>query len=171
MYIAKELILSHSTYISTTVGDKRKPRATSAQLAARTAARQNLTLNDWFTVFAYIDTHPAISQCDIVNHFKNVDSTVPLSKAVFYERRLLTTRGAPSWNADYNRLLFSLSRYCRFLIFIDILTLSRRYCLRPPFLSFYILQCLSLYIDLCLSRRAVVFSGSPNCRLFILSFD
>jgi hypothetical protein len=72
------------------VADKRKPRdkpppyqrqpkkpkvndtpATSAQPAAHTAARQNLTLNDWLTVFAYIDAHPAISQCDI-------DSTVPL---------------------------------------------------------------------------------------------
>ncbi|OJA10065.1 hypothetical protein AZE42_10564 [Rhizopogon vesiculosus] len=66
------------------VADKRKPRdkpppyqrqpkkpkvndtpATSAQPAAHTAARQNLTLNDWLTVFAYIDAHPAISQCDI----------------------------------------------------------------------------------------------------------
>src|SRR6267154_4434075 len=75
------------------VADKRKPRdkpppyqrqpkkqkvndtpATSAQPAARIAARQNLTLNDWLTVFAYIDAHPTISQCDIVNHFKSLQS-------------------------------------------------------------------------------------------------
>ncbi|OJA15557.1 hypothetical protein AZE42_08176 [Rhizopogon vesiculosus] len=49
--------------------------ATSAQPAAHTAARQNLTLNDWLTVFAYIHAHPTISQCDIVNHFfKNLQS-------------------------------------------------------------------------------------------------
>ncbi|OAX35098.1 hypothetical protein K503DRAFT_773844 [Rhizopogon vinicolor AM-OR11-026] len=75
------------------VADKRKPRdkptpyqrqpkkpkvndtpTTSAQPAARTAPRQNLTLNDWLAVFAYIDAHPAISQCDIVNHFKSLQS-------------------------------------------------------------------------------------------------
>jgi hypothetical protein len=49
---------------------------TSAQLATvhTTTARQNLTLNDWLTVFTYIDAHPAMPQCDIVNHFKSLQS-------------------------------------------------------------------------------------------------
>jgi len=47
---------------------------TSAQPAAHAATRQNLTLNDWLTVFAYIDAHPAILQCDVVNHFKSLQS-------------------------------------------------------------------------------------------------
>ena len=45
---------------------------TSAQPAARAATCQNLTLNDWLTVFAYIDVHPAILQRDVVNHFKSL---------------------------------------------------------------------------------------------------
>jgi hypothetical protein len=82
-YIVKAHVPRHSTYISTMVADKRKSRdkpppcqrqqknrrsipATSAQpAAARTAARQNLILNDWLTVSGYIDAHPAISQYDI----------------------------------------------------------------------------------------------------------
>ena len=87
------------------VADKRKPRdkpppyqrqskkpkvndtpATSAQLATHTAARQNLTLNDWLTVFAYIDAHPAISKCDIVNHFKSLQS----GASVFTQSTLIT---------------------------------------------------------------------------------
>ncbi|KAG1796563.1 hypothetical protein EV424DRAFT_1333821, partial [Suillus variegatus] len=48
---------------------------TSAQpAAARTATRQNLTLSDWLTVFAYVNAHPAMLQCDIVKHFKSLQS-------------------------------------------------------------------------------------------------
>ena len=32
--------------------------------------RQNLTLYDWLTVFAYIDEHPDETQTDIVNFFR-----------------------------------------------------------------------------------------------------
>ncbi|KAG8212900.1 hypothetical protein J3R82DRAFT_11241, partial [Butyriboletus roseoflavus] len=31
---------------------------------------QNLTLADWLLVYAYIDTHPDISQAGIVEHFQ-----------------------------------------------------------------------------------------------------
>jgi hypothetical protein len=88
------------------VADKRKPQdkppyqrqpkklkvndtpATSAQPAAHTAARQNLTLNDWLTVFAYIDAHPAISQCDIVNHFKSLQSGALIFTQLTLSRKL-----------------------------------------------------------------------------------
>jgi len=46
--------------------------ATSAQPARIT--RPNLTLSDWLTVFAYVDAHQAMPQCDIVNHFKSLRS-------------------------------------------------------------------------------------------------
>ncbi|KAG1887182.1 hypothetical protein F4604DRAFT_1720679 [Suillus subluteus] len=47
---------------------------TSAQPATVHTARQNLTLSDWLTVFAYVDAHPTVSQSDIVNHFKNLQT-------------------------------------------------------------------------------------------------
>jgi hypothetical protein len=55
----------------------RKPRepkakvthATSAQ-PTRNNARKNLTLGDWMTVLTYIDQHAAMSQEDIVEHFR-----------------------------------------------------------------------------------------------------
>ncbi|KIO06484.1 hypothetical protein M404DRAFT_484565 [Pisolithus tinctorius Marx 270] len=34
-----------------------------------TGTRENLTLHDWMTVFAYIDEHPSVSQEDVVQHF------------------------------------------------------------------------------------------------------
>ena len=54
----------------------RKPRKQAEKDAPVTAAkikskatRENLSLHDWLTVFAYIDKHPSISQGDIVGHF------------------------------------------------------------------------------------------------------
>ncbi|KAG2077435.1 hypothetical protein BDR04DRAFT_1000592, partial [Suillus decipiens] len=46
---------------------------TSAQPAVHTAC-QNLTLSDWLNVFAYDDAHPTVSQSDIVNHFKSLQT-------------------------------------------------------------------------------------------------
>lgn len=54
----------------------RKPRqkplkdapATSAK-QQNSSSRENLTLHDWLTVFAYIDEHPTVSQVDVVEHF------------------------------------------------------------------------------------------------------
>lgn len=53
-------------------------RTTSAKSATKTT-RSNLTLQDWLTVFAFIDTHPLLSQDDIVQHFATKpDSEGPL---------------------------------------------------------------------------------------------
>ena len=38
----------------------------SSARAQQQTRRSNLTLHDWMTVFAYIDSHPAMSQSDIV---------------------------------------------------------------------------------------------------------
>jgi hypothetical protein len=46
---------------------------TSAQLVAH-RSRQNLTLNDWLIVFAYVDAHPLTPQSDVVTHFKTLQS-------------------------------------------------------------------------------------------------
>ena len=77
----------HSTYLTMVKILKRKPcnpsRAavpakrwkitvadtpcTSAQ-APKTSSRLNLTLSDWMTVYAYVDSHPDLTQADIVWH-------------------------------------------------------------------------------------------------------
>ena len=44
------------------------PKSSAKSLEAR--QRSNLTLHDWLTVFAYIDSHPGQSQDIIVEHFK-----------------------------------------------------------------------------------------------------
>lgn len=54
----------------------RKPRkqpekdapVTAAKIKSK-ATRENLSLHDWLTIFAYIDKHPGVSQGDIVGHF------------------------------------------------------------------------------------------------------
>ena len=33
---------------------------------------KNLTINDWLTVFTFIDTHPGISQKSVCNHFHSL---------------------------------------------------------------------------------------------------
>ncbi|KIK82074.1 hypothetical protein PAXRUDRAFT_154597 [Paxillus rubicundulus Ve08.2h10] len=43
--------------------------ATTAKPMQQTS-RQNLTLADWFFIYAYIDAHPDTSQADIVEHFR-----------------------------------------------------------------------------------------------------
>ncbi|KAF8573267.1 hypothetical protein K439DRAFT_1375931 [Ramaria rubella] len=55
---------------------KQKPKTPVVKDVPKTAAKQvqikkweNLTLQDWMTVFAYIDKHPGVSQSDIVAHF------------------------------------------------------------------------------------------------------
>jgi hypothetical protein len=45
-----------------------KAPATSS-ISAKDRRRKNLTVNDWLTVFAFIDTHPGISQASVCNHF------------------------------------------------------------------------------------------------------
>ena len=55
------------------------PRCTKSAATKKTPSRDNLTLQDWLTVFAFIDTHPSFSQDDIVQHFASKpDSEGPL---------------------------------------------------------------------------------------------
>src|SRR6267154_6067459 len=45
---------------------------TSAQLPNKCSnSRQNLTLADWLSVYAFVDAHPRATQADIVRHFKS----------------------------------------------------------------------------------------------------
>ncbi|KAF9218622.1 DDE-domain-containing protein [Gyrodon lividus] len=49
--------------------------ATSAQLpVAQSTTRSNLTLSNWMTVFAYVDSHPTLPQNCIVEHFQTLKS-------------------------------------------------------------------------------------------------
>ncbi|KAH0835932.1 hypothetical protein J3R83DRAFT_9839 [Lanmaoa asiatica] len=43
---------------------------TSAKSIKTKTCRENLTLNDWLTVFDFIDSHPHVLQEQIVEHFK-----------------------------------------------------------------------------------------------------
>ena len=45
-----------------------KAPATSA-ISIKSRQRKNLTINDWLTGFAFIDTHPSISQTSVCNRF------------------------------------------------------------------------------------------------------
>jgi hypothetical protein len=45
------------------------PRDAPATSATKSKGRQNLTLHDWLTVFAYMDAHPDMGQGQIVQHF------------------------------------------------------------------------------------------------------
>ena len=46
---------------------------TSAKSTATTRC-DNLTLKDWLTVFAFIDTHPTLSQERVVDHFSSLEN-------------------------------------------------------------------------------------------------
>ena len=61
---------------------KNSPR-TSAQTSEVTS-RQNLTLADWLTVYAFVDTHPTTSQAGIVQHF----ATLKKGKLIFNQSTL-----------------------------------------------------------------------------------
>ena len=49
----------------------RKAPATSA-ISAKSQQRKNLTVHDWLTVFAFIDTHVGITQAAVCNHFHSL---------------------------------------------------------------------------------------------------
>ena len=58
-----------------------KVPATSA-ISAKSRQRKNLTVNDWLTVFAFIDTHPHISQTSVCDHFRTLaDSALEFNQA------------------------------------------------------------------------------------------
>ncbi|KIK24662.1 hypothetical protein PISMIDRAFT_74578, partial [Pisolithus microcarpus 441] len=69
----------------------RKPKVAKVKDAPATSARptihasrKNLTLNDWLTVFAYIDSHPTLPQANVVDHFK----TLPSGALIFTQSTL-----------------------------------------------------------------------------------
>ena len=49
---------------------KDKPETSAKSVA--TKHRDNLTLQDWLTVFAFIDAHPTLSQERVVDHFSSL---------------------------------------------------------------------------------------------------
>ncbi|OJA17815.1 hypothetical protein AZE42_08390 [Rhizopogon vesiculosus] len=49
--------------------------ATSAHPTTCTSSCPNLTLSDWLSVFAYVDAHPAMPQCDILTTVENEVAT------------------------------------------------------------------------------------------------
>ena len=58
----------------------RGPRESNAQDKTKTSAksvaikqRDNLTLRDWLTIFAFIDAHPTLSQEHVVDHFSSLE--------------------------------------------------------------------------------------------------
>jgi hypothetical protein len=70
----------------------------SSALPVKKNARQNLTLYDWMTVFAYIDTLPKpINQNNVVDHFKSLPTgalnfTQPTLSRRLQERQELEER-------------------------------------------------------------------------------
>ncbi|KIK22181.1 hypothetical protein PISMIDRAFT_102872 [Pisolithus microcarpus 441] len=75
----------------------RKPRVAKVKDAPATSAcpiihasHENLTLNDWLTVFAYIDSHLTLPQANVVDHFK----TLPSGALIFTQSNpLMQTEG------------------------------------------------------------------------------
>jgi hypothetical protein len=49
--------------------EKIKQNNQAATSAITTSRRKNLTLQDWMTVFSFVDLHPGIEQGNIVKHF------------------------------------------------------------------------------------------------------
>jgi hypothetical protein len=50
--------------------------------------RNNLTLHDWLTVFAFVDSHPALGQAAVVEHFKSRANDALLFTQATLSRRL-----------------------------------------------------------------------------------
>jgi len=56
--------------------DPKGKRADQPETSAKstvTKQRDNLTLQDWLTVFAFIDAHPTLSQEQVVDHFSSLE--------------------------------------------------------------------------------------------------
>ncbi|KAJ6549491.1 hypothetical protein B0H10DRAFT_1850863 [Mycena sp. CBHHK59/15] len=56
----------------------------TSAMAVQNTKRQNLMLNDWMNVFAFIDTHLGLSQQNVTHHFK-ILATGPL---IFFQQTL-----------------------------------------------------------------------------------
>ncbi|KAF4616738.1 hypothetical protein D9613_008852 [Agrocybe pediades] len=67
---------------------RRKPKEGRKKDAPKTSARpkekktkDNLTLNDWNTIYKFVDEHPHMSQQDIVSHFATLEKPLIFSQA------------------------------------------------------------------------------------------
>ncbi|KIK76824.1 hypothetical protein PAXRUDRAFT_168678, partial [Paxillus rubicundulus Ve08.2h10] len=63
--------------------------STSAQ-PAQSITQSNLTLSDWITVFAYIDSHPTVPQNSVVKHFGTLKSGTLIFTQATLSRKLHT---------------------------------------------------------------------------------
>ncbi|KAF8344809.1 hypothetical protein F5887DRAFT_836221, partial [Amanita rubescens] len=65
--------------------DKKLPKTSAVNLKPK--RRNNLTLHDWLTVFAYIDKHPNEPQEAVVNHFRT-----QVDGALFFDQSTLSRK-------------------------------------------------------------------------------
>ncbi|KAF8319260.1 hypothetical protein F5887DRAFT_1005697, partial [Amanita rubescens] len=84
--IGSNLLKRKATDKSTEARPAKKPRVPKPKNPPATSVlppindkRRNLTLADWMTVFAYIDSHPDANQTEIVNYFR----THPSGRLIF----------------------------------------------------------------------------------------
>jgi hypothetical protein len=54
-------------------GNHAKDRPKTSAKSAATHQCDNLTLQDWLTIFAFIDAHPTLSQERVVDHFSSLE--------------------------------------------------------------------------------------------------
>lgn len=79
----------------------------AAQLYSKCSnSRQNLTLADWLSVYAFIDAHPHATQADIIQHFKSLPTG-----ALNFDQSTLSCklRTRPNMKARINDNLNALS--------------------------------------------------------------
>jgi hypothetical protein len=68
------LLYGSAAYIWPSIGaikKKKKKTLLSVEAESTTEHRHNLTLQDWLTVFAFIDDHPSLNQGEVVVHFSS----------------------------------------------------------------------------------------------------
>ena len=59
----------------------------SSAISARSCQHKNLTINDWLTVFAFIDNHPGISQTSVCNYFHSLaDGALEFNQATLSQK-------------------------------------------------------------------------------------
>ena len=54
-------------------GKHAKDRPETSAKSAVTKQHNNLTLQDWLVIFAFIDAHPTLSQEQVVDHFSSLE--------------------------------------------------------------------------------------------------
>jgi hypothetical protein len=78
----------------------RKVPASSA-ISAKSRQHKNLTINDWLTVFAFIDSHPGISQTGVCNHFHSlIDGALEFNQATL-SRKLKKREGLEAYATSF----------------------------------------------------------------------